>query len=356
MCLSIERNLGNNPLAQSQAEAQDWLFGQMSSAKNPNTSLSVVIPAYNAEKTLEDCVNSIVSAFPIEKEIIVVDDGSTDKTYQVASGLPVKLFRLKDNEGQSAAKNLGLVQAIGQVVAFVDSDVIVERNYFLELVSVLEGAEGNIGGVSGVIYPMRNNLISTSLNLRFFGCSPFSETKVRDIARLSGAASAFPKSVLTEAGGFSRETKGEDLDLSLRLRKAKYRLLLVPSAKVYHPHPASLTQLAKKWFHYGILLFHVSIKNHFGRDFILSWGWVLSCMSLFAVACYSGSFLSWIVFLLTFWLPWLLYYGKETFKFWVRNPKIKYLALPFVHQVTILARSLGVVVASIDHLLGKRQG
>ena len=323
----------------------------MFSAKNCVTSLSVVIPAYNAEKTLEKCVNSIITAFPVEKEIIVVDDGSTDKTYQVASGLPVRLLRLKNNEGQSAAKNLGLAQAVGDVVAFIDSDIVVEKNYFLELISVLDNEEGRIGGVGGVIYPLRNDLISTSLNLRFFGCSPLSETKVREIDSLSGAASAFPKSVLTEAGGFSTEIKGEDLDLSLRLHKAKYNLLIVPAAKAYHPHPTSLAQWAKKWFSYGILLVHVSIKNRLKRDLMLNWGWVVCCVSLFAVACYSGSFFFWSVLFVTFWLPWLLYYGKETFRFWVRNPKFRYLALPFIHQVTIIARSLGVVVASVRHFL-----
>lgn len=328
------------------------LIGQIIAREERHySSLSVIIPAYNAEKTLEKCLDSVIQASPTEKEVIVVDDGSTDQTCKIASNFPVKLLSFNQNRGQSAAKNHGLAKAKGEIVAFVDSDCVVEQNYFAELASALERAEGNLGGVGGVIYPLEKNMISDSFQVRFFGFSPSGETNIRKTDCLGGGASAYLKESLLKIGEFDISIKGgEDLDMCIRLRKAGYKLLLVPSAKSYHLHPSSIRQLVKKWFHYGQSLVEVAHKNNLKKDIILSWGWVSSCLVICTAALYTGQPLVWLLFALTFCLPWILNYGWQTAEFWIRNRKIKYLALPLIHQVVILSRSLGVMAATLTQL------
>jgi len=315
------------------------------------SSISVIIPACNAEETLEKCLGSVVQASPQEKEIIVVDDGSTDRTYKIASRFPVKLLHLDKNSGRSTAKNVGLAQATGDIVAFVDSDCAVEKSYFEELVSALNIAESKVGGVGGIIYPLESNLVSDSFRIRFFGCSPSNETKIRDTDSLSGGASAYPKELLSEIGWFDTSFRGgEDLDMSVRVRKAGYRLLIVPFAKVYHLHPTLLRHIVKKWFLYGEFLVDVSLKNNLKRDLVLSWGWVSSCLAFSIFALYTGQLYVWLLFLLAFCLPWILYYSRQTVKFWIRTRKIKYMVFPFIHQIVIISRSLGVIVATVSRL------
>ncbi len=322
---------------------------------NLTQKISVIIPAYNAERTLNQCLKSVTAAAPSEKEIILIDDASTDRTREIASSYPIKLLCHNKNMGQAAAKNLGLSQASGEIIAFIDSDCVVNPNYFVLLLSVLETAK-NVAGVGGILYPADNNLVSQSFNIRFFGCSPLTEAENREIDSVSGAACMYQKSVLLKVGGFDTNLGGgEDLDLNIRIRKNGYKLFLVPSAKAWHMHPAKIKPLIKKWFNYGKLLVFVSMKNRSNKEVAFSVGWLSACFLFLLTILLTGDPLFLILFVLTFWTPWALFYGKDTAGYWVRNPKIKYLAFPLIHQVVITARSLGVLAAIFLFARGQRR-
>lgn len=83
--------------------------------------ISVVIPAYNEEKNIEETIRRVQKTGP-EYEIIVVDDGSEDNTYGVANNLKVRAFRLKENGGKGAAFRKGIEEATGDIVVQVDAD------------------------------------------------------------------------------------------------------------------------------------------------------------------------------------------------------------------------------------------
>ncbi|MES2523939.1 MAG: glycosyltransferase [Gemmatimonadota bacterium] len=85
-------------------------------------AVSVVIPLFNREALVEEAVRSALAQLHPPAEIIVVDDGSTDRSAEVAARLPVTLLRLKHNEGLSSARNAGIRSAKGDVIAFLDSD------------------------------------------------------------------------------------------------------------------------------------------------------------------------------------------------------------------------------------------
>jgi len=303
-------------------------------------SLSVVIPAYNSEKIIERCITAVIEASPMNKEIIVVDDASTDNTFKIVSRFPVKLFRLTENSGPATARNYGFAQSTGDVVVFLDSDVIVMKDCLVALVNALE--EKCAGATGGLPRPLRSTLISDSYIVRIFGKSPIAETGIREIGSVGGGLVAYPRKVLEELGGHDENLRiGEDLDLNIRLSKAGYKQFLVPMAGAYHDHQSSLSTLTRKWFQYGFWFFNVCVKHRLKRDILQILGWVFSFFLLLFMLLWSRELLLVPLLILIFWLPWLLYYGKYTIIFWIRTKKVKYLAMPLVHQIMILSRTLG---------------
>jgi glycosyltransferase involved in cell wall biosynthesis len=85
--------------------------------------ISVVIPAYNAEKSLGECIQSVLNQTLQPLEIIVINDGSTDSTEDIALSYPVRYLK-QSNQGQASARNKGIAEARGAWIAFIDSDDI----------------------------------------------------------------------------------------------------------------------------------------------------------------------------------------------------------------------------------------
>ncbi len=102
--------------------------------------VSIIVPVYNVEKYLSDCINSIINQTYKNIEIILIDDGSNDTSPNICDQYEKKDNRIrvihKQNEGVSIARNVGLKNAIGDWIAFVDSDDWLELNYLEELVAV----------------------------------------------------------------------------------------------------------------------------------------------------------------------------------------------------------------------------
>lgn len=103
--------------------------------------VSVIVPFYNAENTLKDCINSILKQRKIKYEVILIDDGSTDGSVVICDSYANEYTNVKvihqDNNGVSMARNRGLCEANGKYIAFVDSDDIIEEDYLMELVNAI---------------------------------------------------------------------------------------------------------------------------------------------------------------------------------------------------------------------------
>lgn len=111
--------------------------------------ISVIIPVYNAEKTIEKCVESIEVNSYKDVEIILVEDCSKDNSWDICKKLAeryanIKIVRNKRNRGVSYTRNQGITAAAGEYMMFVDSDDWIAENYFSEFLYVLEGASKSL--------------------------------------------------------------------------------------------------------------------------------------------------------------------------------------------------------------------
>lgn len=213
---------------------------------------SVIVPAYNAEKTLGACLEALLqqSVNCDKYEIIVVDDGSTDRTIEVANGYSARVLG-QNHLGPACARNLGAKVAIGDFLLFTDADCIPTFNWIEEIVRPLEN-DPLVAGVKGSYRTFQANLIARVAQVEF-------EEKYARLRRqkcidfVDTGSAAFRKETFWEMGGFDPgfpSASNEDTELSFNLVSRGWNLIFAETAIVYHKHPESLAPyLLRKWRH-----------------------------------------------------------------------------------------------------------
>ena len=111
--------------------------------------ISVIVPIYNVETYVKDCLESIINQPFKDIEIICIDDCSTDNSMVVVESFAkkdsrIKILKHKENRGQSAARNTGMEIASGKYIAFIDSDDTIERDYFINLYEAAEKSGADV--------------------------------------------------------------------------------------------------------------------------------------------------------------------------------------------------------------------
>jgi glycosyltransferase involved in cell wall biosynthesis len=206
--------------------------------------ISVVIPAYNAEKTLPGCLEALLNQTLVPNEVIVVDDGSTDRTAQVAGKFKVTLIR-QPNQGPAAARNAGVSKACGDIIMFTDSDCIPDPCWVERMVSPFNNPI--VDGVKGVYRTHQVEPAARLVQLEF-------EDRYQLLSRsewidfVDGHAAAFRREAIVQIGGFDPafpEANNEDVDFSYRLAAAGKHMVFRPDAIVYHHHPNSFWKYFK---------------------------------------------------------------------------------------------------------------
>jgi GT2 family glycosyltransferase len=211
--------------------------------------VSVVIPTFNRSASLERLLVALaLSNEPVGGiEVIVVDDGSTDDTRAVVAAAGVR-YLYQRNSGPGAARERGWRAAAGDVIVFMDDDVIPEREAIQRMVAALEHADG----VGAVIHPLnRKPMVAHYMHMDDVVNHHVVQGEVR---WLITAAAAFRRQALENVNGFDPafpRAAGEDVDLTLRLLEAGCTLRLESSAIVYHDHRMRFRQLLGTCYRYG---------------------------------------------------------------------------------------------------------
>jgi poly-beta-1,6-N-acetyl-D-glucosamine synthase len=215
-------------------------------------SLSVILVGHNEEKPLRTCLESLgeqtIRSTCRLFQIVVVDDGSTDKMSEVAKALQREgkidhVLRLEQRGGKSAGVNLALSVCTGDIIVISDIDTTLDRNALAELVSYF--SDPTVGAVSGNL-GVRNE--SASLMTRFqaieytigLSLGRCIADALGILAVISGAFGAFRRIAIESVGGQDVEV-GEDADLTMKLRRAGWRLRFAPEAYALTDVPESVS-------------------------------------------------------------------------------------------------------------------
>ena len=212
--------------------------------------VSIVVAARNAERTLGACLTSLRRLHYPRFEIIVVDDGSDDATAAVARSFAVRLLRTA-HRGLSAARNLGIRAASGEIIAFIDADATADVHWLHYLVGALRSS--GAAAVGGPNFPPP----ADSMLRAAIAAAPGQPREVfadaQRLAQLCGCNMAIAKSALDGIGGFDDDfvAAGDDVDLSWRLRQHHFILAAAPGAVVLHERRATLRAYLAQQIGYG---------------------------------------------------------------------------------------------------------
>ncbi|MEV4760182.1 glycosyltransferase [Micromonospora sp. NPDC049559] len=255
--------------------SRDWSWGP------PVTEpVSVIVPAYNEKEGIAAAVRSLASGDHTEIEVIVVDDGSTDGTAEIAAGLNLPNVRVvrKPNGGKPSALNTGVALARHDLIVMVDGDTIFEPDSIRHLVQPF--ADPQVGAVAGnVKVGNRRSLVAKWQHIEYvigFNLDRRLYETLRCMPTVPGAIGAFRRQALAYAGGMSDETLAEDTDITMALCRAGWKVVYEEKARAWTEAPATFGQLWKQryrwsygtmqamWKHRGALFEH-GASGRFGR-------------------------------------------------------------------------------------------
>ena len=219
---------------------------------------SVVIPTYNEEKCIGDCLKSLRNGSATPYEIIVADGLSQDRTVEIASMYGAKIVINKKRHA-AGGRNAGIKAASGDVIVFIDADCIPNYNWLEEIIKAFESE--NIDGLGTYIEPAKTDnryekfwgTLSLQIMMSYGNEAYYVKDKSLNTAFIT-ASCAYKRDLLYRIKGFSNffANNAEDIDICWRALDAGAKLKYVPTAKIIAHSPRSLKGICRKSFRNGI--------------------------------------------------------------------------------------------------------
>jgi O-antigen biosynthesis protein len=253
-------------------QVEDWAFGITTADRTPKRAfaavkqqyqrgpyfplprtpkVSVVVATYNGARTLKVCLDSLTRLNYPDYEVIVVDDGSSDASPEIAQRYPQFHYLRQANHGLAVARNSGIAAARGEIIAFTDSDCRADPDWLYYLVGDL--LAHNFDGIGGHNFlPPEDSATSAAVMAAPGGPAHVMFTD-REAEHVPGCNMAFYRRALIGVGGFDPVFRraGDDVDVCWRLLEHGYRIGFSSSGFVWHYRRSNVAAYLKQQSGYG---------------------------------------------------------------------------------------------------------
>lgn len=245
---------------------------------------SIVIPVYNRPEEIRELLQSLTTQTYTHFEVIIVEDGSTNRCKQIAEAFSKQLditYVYKENSGQGFSRNAGFAKARGDYFIVFDSDCLIPAHYLNKVHTSLREHWLDAYGGPDKAHPsftVLQKAISYSMT------SPFTTGGIRGNKRHAGRFRprsfnmGISRRVYEQTGGFKITRMGEDIEFSIRINEQGFQSGLIPEAFVYHKRRTSLKQFFKQLHFFG------RARINIGRFYPEQVKWIHLLPSFFVVA------------------------------------------------------------------------
>lgn len=273
-----------------------FIFNKFKKSKynrNYYPSVSIVIPAYNEQDNISESLDRLISN-PYRNfadfEIIVVDDGSTDRTSEIVREYSkkfsfIRLAEKKQNEKRAAALNYGIKQSVHEIIICLDADTVLKEDSIFNIVipfqskdvkAVAAHIEVKLGRSVLELFQYLEYKFTMSIEKRL-------QNSLNFITCVSGAFGAFHRSLFNEVM-FDKDSLAEDTDLTFAIKQRGYKIEYAPDAIAVTKAPNTLKNLYKQRVRWLLGLFQVFLKyknvllcfNKCNRSFFFSFWYMLT--------------------------------------------------------------------------------
>ncbi|WP_313190639.1 glycosyltransferase [Sphingobacterium sp.] len=218
---------------------------------------SIIVPLYNRPVEIKEMLSSLLDQTYKEFEVIIVEDGSKNKAEHIVDKFKNRLdiqYFFKENEGQGFARNYGFERAKGDFFIVFDSDIIVPEDY---LIKVIEGIEKDKLDAFGGPDAAHSSFTAIQKAISYSMTSPFTTGGIRGNKKHVGQFHprsfnlGISRAVWEKTGGFKLSRRSEDIEFSIRMINAGFKVGLIPDAFVYHKRRTSFAQFYKQTYNFG---------------------------------------------------------------------------------------------------------
>jgi glycosyltransferase involved in cell wall biosynthesis len=323
--------------------------------------VSVIVPVFNGAKKIEMCVSALQRQKTERRyEIIVIDDGSTDRGLERIRGNGFRVFK-QGNQGPAAARNLGVAQARGRIILFTDADCEPQEDWIEQMVRPLE--DPCISGVKGSYLTRQKKIVPRFVQYEY-------ESKYERMKKdpyidfIDTYAAGFIRDDFLSVGQYDTQfstASVEDQEFSFRMWDKGYRMVFNPAAKVYHTHSNTLWNYIRKKFRIGfwkalVLKKHpnkIARDSHTPQSLKLEMVFAMLFLISLFISPLNNDFLSYALLPLIGFLATSSPFAVKLFR---KDPLVA-LFSPFLLFVRAVSLSLGLIMGALKfYVLDKSAG
>ncbi len=326
--------------------------------KKPPVLISIIIPVYNGEKTIGYCLESIFKSFYELFECIIVDDGSSDSTLDIAESYNTKIIKNTSKEGASHARNQGAEAAKGEILLFIDADVSIYPDTLDQVVSSFE-LNPHISALFGSYddQPGCPNFLSQYRNLFHHYIH---QTSNEDASTFWTGFGAVKKDAFLIAGKFDEACRMmEDIELGYKLKSKKFNILLVKNIVVKHyKHYSFLSLLKSDFFDRAIPWTVLMLKNKENTsdlNFKISHKLSAAIVMLLLLSLLISIIHSWAMMAAPVMLMLYLILNLEIYQFYFKKRGLMFsLKVIPLHLLYYVYSSLGFIAGTLKYHIENR--